>query len=326
MIEKINYLAKNKIPFFFIIDYDVKNFEIFYKKTENPNVLFNINGIKNYNYKINNKSNNNILIKKQIVPYNIYKNSFDIIKNEFLNGNTFLVNLTFPTDININLSLEDIFYMSNAKYKILYKNKFVVFSPEIFIQIKNGKIYSFPMKGTIDASIPNAEKIILEDEKELAEHITIVDLIRNDIGMVSSKVKVNRFRYIDTINTNNKKLLQVSSEIEGTLPYNYLENLGDIIFKLLPAGSICGAPKKETLSIIKKSEIYKRGYYTGIAGYFDGENLDSCVMIRFIEQNEDKLIFKSGGGITVYSNPEKEYKEMEDKIYVPIYWNYKDWK
>lgn len=319
MIEKINYLAKNKIPFFFIIDYDVKNFEIFYKKTENPNVLFNINGIKNYNYKINNKSNNNILIKKQIVPYNIYKNSFDIIKNEFLNGNTFLVNLTFPTDININLSLEDIFYMSNAKYKILYKNKFVVFSPEIFIQIKNGKIYSFPMKGTIDASIPNAEKIILEDEKELAEHITIVDLIRNDIGMVSSKVKVNRFRYIDTINTNNKKLLQVSSEIEGTLPYNYLENLGDIIFKLLPAGSICGAPKKETLSIIKKSEIYKRGYYTGIAGYFDGENLDSCVMIRFIEQNEDKLIFKSGGGITVYSNPEKEYKEMEDKIYVPIY-------
>lgn len=319
MIEKINYLAKNKIPFFFIIDYDVKNFEIFYQKTENPNVLFNINGIKNYNYKINNKSNNNILIKKQIVPYNIYKNSFDIIKNEFLNGNTFLVNLTFPTDININLSLEDIFYMSNAKYKILYKNKFVVFSPEIFIQIKNGKIYSFPMKGTIDASIPNAEKIILEDEKELAEHITIVDLIRNDIGMVSSKVKVNRFRYIDTINTNNKKLLQVSSEIEGTLPYNYLENLGDIIFKLLPAGSICGAPKKETLSIIKKSEIYKRGYYTGIAGYFDGENLDSCVMIRFIEQNKDKFIFKSGGGITVYSNPEKEYKEMEDKIYVPIY-------
>ena len=88
---------------------------------------------------------------------------------------------------------------------------------------------------------------------------------------------------------------------------------------LLPAGSILGAPKPKTLEIILEAENYDRGFYTGVCGWFDGVNLDSCVMIRFIEKESGKLYFKSGGGITHLSNFADEYQEMKNKIYVPIH-------
>jgi para-aminobenzoate synthetase component 1 len=146
-----------------------------------------------------------------------------------------------------------------------------------------------------------------------------VDLIRNDLSLVAENVEVKRYRYIDKLKTNKHDLLQVSSEISGRLTQNYLERLGDILFSLLPAGSISGAPKPKTLEIIENAEGYERGFYTGICGWFDGENLDSAVMIRFIEQKGDKLFFKSGGGITAQSDLQKEYEELIQKVYVPIY-------
>jgi len=110
----------------------------------------------------------------------------------------------------------------------------------------------------------------------------------------------------------------VSSHITGVLPAGYLSNLGDIIFKLLPAGSISGAPKEKTIEIIKAAEQYDRGYFTGIFGLFDGTSVDSAVMIRYIEKQGDDFWFKSGGGITAKSNLEKEYQELIDKVYVPV--------
>jgi para-aminobenzoate synthetase component 1 len=110
----------------------------------------------------------------------------------------------------------------------------------------------------------------------------------------------------------------VSSKITGRLPSDYRTRLGDIIFTLLPAGSICGAPKRKTVEIILENELDPRGYYTGIFGIYDGETLDSGVMIRFIEQRDGSLIYRSGGGITAWSDPEMEYQELIDKIYVPL--------
>jgi len=137
--------------------------------------------------------------------------------------------------------------------------------------------------------------------------------------MVAENVEVKRFRYIDMLHTNNADLLQVSSHIEGKLPENYLLNLGEILFKLLPAGSISGAPKPKTVEIIKQTEGYERGFYTGICGYFDGDNLDCGVMIRFIELIGNQFVYKSGGGITFLSDAHKEYEELIQKVYVPIY-------
>ena len=174
------------------------------------------------------------------------------------------------------------------------------------------------MKGTIDASVPDAENRVLDDPKESAEHTTIVDLIRNDLSQVASEVEVVRYRYLDRIRTHDKEIFQVSSEIRGHLPEGYQQHIGTILDALLPAGSISGAPKKRTLEIIRETEAGPRGYYTGVFGIFDGENLDSAVMIRFIEQTEAGLQYRSGGGITHLSQPEAEYQEMLDKIYLQV--------
>ncbi len=113
-------------------------------------------------------------------------------------------------------------------------------------------------------------------------------------------------------------MLQTSSEITGILPAGYQNHIGEILFRMLPAGSVTGAPKQKTVEIIHESEHYERNFYTGVMGYFDGTDLDSGVMIRYIEQTPDGMIFKSGGGITSFSHAESEYKEMTDKVYVPF--------
>ena len=111
----------------------------------------------------------------------------------------------------------------------------------------------------------------------------------------------------------------MSSEISGKVKPEFQNKIGKLMKTLLPAGSILGAPKPKTLEIILESETYERGFYTGVCGYFDGENLDSCVMIRFIQQNGENLTFRSGGGVTHLSKLADEYQEMKNKIYVPIH-------
>ncbi len=311
LIEQMNFYGSQKEPFFFIINYDVSEFEIVPLKNLPKNIKYKIN--KNYIYKPHKK-----YIQKTSTDFNQYKNKFNKIQNEILNGNTYLSNLTTQTKINTTLELEELYDISNAKFKLYYKDKFICFSPEEFCEIKENKIYTYPMKGTIDANISNAKQIILEDEKELAEHTMIVDLLRNDLGIVSKNIKVEDFRYIEKINAGEKELLQVSSKISGELENNWQSRVGDIITSLLPAGSITGTPKKKTVEILKKIEEYDRGYFTGVFGVFDSESLSSAVMIRFIEKlGNHQLIYKSGGGITCDSHLQKEYQEMIDKVYIP---------
>lgn len=320
----MNELGKCGEPFLFILDFDVsKPLVLSLSELQNSSeIRFDINGQHNFT-PLRISLSKSVFFDKKPISYADYKAKFDFILENLQYGNSFLINLTQPTAIETNLSLLEIFQNSSAKYKLLVDtdtDKFVVFSPEIFVKIdENGVISSNPMKGTIDAAIENAEIRLMLDAKEQAEHATIVDLIRNDLSQVATKVRVERYRYIDRVQTFDKTLLQASSKIVGQLPSDFKEHLGDIFQKLLPAGSICGAPKPKTVEIIKNTEGYERGYYTGIVGIFDGKTVDSGVMIRFIEQNnENELIFKSGGGITAMSDAESEYLEMINKVYVPI--------
>jgi len=265
-----------------------------------------------------------LLFEKTPVPFSRYQKAFSRVIEEIRKGNTYLLNLTFPTAIKTNYSLKEIFLHSKAKFKLLYKNKFVCFSPERFVKIQNNKIYTYPMKGTIDASIPGAKEFILNNEKEMAEHTMVVDLLRNDLGIVGRKVRVNKFRFIDKIKAGNKELLQVSSEIVADVP-NWQDSWLEMLLKMLPAGSITGTPKKKTVEIIKEVENYERGFYTGIFGITDEKTfLDSAVIIRYIENSNKKnndlneFIYKSGGGITIDSNIKKEYEELIDKVYIPL--------
>jgi para-aminobenzoate synthetase component 1 len=247
------------------------------------------------------------------------QNKADKIEEEFQNK-------TYPKEENI----EEI------------SNPFVCFSPETFVRIKNGRIYSYPMKGTLDASLPDAEKLLMEDQKEAAEHATIVDLIRNDLSRVAENVRVDKYRYIDVLHTNKGDILQTSSEISGSLPEDYRQHLGEILDAQLPAGSITGAPKDKTMQIIHEAEGYDRGFYTGIMGIYDQGELNSAVMIRFVEEESlpidfeadgrknnkasegkkdeasRKLFFKAGGGITSKSDCQREYEEVIQKIYLPF--------
>jgi para-aminobenzoate synthetase component 1 len=290
-----------------------------WKWSETENIFeFNFDGVTNQkeaNTHNNDTPTSDFEFNKAPISFEEYKNKFDQIKKEIELGNSFLVNLTAKTKIKSNYTIAEIYNKANAKYTCYLKDTFVCFSPETFVKIKEGKIYSYPMKGTINASIPDAKNIILNDTKEISEHATMVDLIRNDLSRVSKNVKVNKYRYYEEIMTQDGNLGQVSSEIVGELEANYCENIGEIIFDLLPAGSISGAPKQKTINIIAAAENEDRGYYTGIAGYYDGQNLDSTVLIRYL-QNDN--YYRSGGGITCNSEVLNEYQEMIDKVYVPL--------
>lgn len=314
--ESMNRLAGKGESFLFIIDYSLKSAILIpTSECDSHDIYYDFAGVSN---RRESSFTGDIRLQKHPVPYSQYLEAFEYVRKEIHKGNSYLVNLTFPTPVECNLSLSEIFHLSKAPYKLLYKNLFLVFSPECFIKITNGTISTFPMKGTIDASLEDAKNILLTNEKETAEHATIVDLLRNDLSRVATNIHVEKYRYIDKINTSEKSLLQMSSIISGDLPEDYLSKLGDIITDLLPAGSICGAPKKATLKIIAEAEKYDRGFYTGVFGIFDGTNLDSGVMIRYIENREGQLVYKSGGGITAKSDPEEEYQELIDKIYVPV--------
>lgn len=371
IIDKINRLASQDEPFLFVINYQGDKAFIRLLSDINPEeCLFDFEGRGNLSHVWKETSEEGTSEEEtwkketwkeeiseeeisettwQIAPplYEDYERSFDIVKNNIMAGNSYLTNLTCKVPVSCNLSLEDIFHRAKGKYKLLLRRKrtltpFVCFSPETFVRIKGGRIYSYPMKGTLDASLPNAEKQLMEDRKEAAEHATIVDLIRNDLSRVAENVRVDKYRYFDVLHTNKGDILQTSSEISGRLPEDYPHHLGEILDAQLPAGSITGAPKDKTMQIIQEAEGYDRGFYTGIMGIYDQGELNSAVMIRFIEEETSpvdfeadgkknfkasegmgdeasrELYFKAGGGITSKSDCRKEYEEVIQKIYLPF--------
>ena len=321
-IARLNYWGRERVPFLFVIDFLSQQPFVLRLSDINPEeLLYDFNGQTNANFPVRPPEKPSFFDKQPIL-FEQYLPRFQQVVAHIQRGDSFLVNLAFSTPIETNLGLRAIFEQSQARYRLWWKDHFVCFSPEIFVQVRGNRVASFPMKGTIDAALPNAAQTILNDPKEAAEHATIVDLIRNDLSMVAQKVWVERYRYLETLQTNQKTLFQVSSEVAGTMPENWRETLGDWLFKLLPAGSICGAPKPRTLDIIQAAETSQRGYYTGVAGIFDGQNLDSGVLIRFVENQDNKLVFKSGGGITARSNARAEYEELIDKVYLPVFANF----
>lgn len=316
LIQKLNRYGQSRTPILFIIDFKVQNYYIFKLNQLNQDTLFYIDGVKNFKSRF--VDLNNLELKKYPIELREYRDKFQTIQEEIASGNSYLLNLTSKSKIELNRDLLDIFYMARAKFKLYFRGEFICFSPERFVEIEQDKIYTYPMKGTINADIEDAKSKILENPKELAEHTMVVDLLRNDLGIISKRVSVERFRYIERVIAKERELYQVSSKISAQLERGWQNRLGEILVNMLPAGSISGTPKRESLKIIERVEGYSRDFFTGIFGYFDGERVDSSVMIRFIERDRDNLFYKSGGGITSDSDLNLEYQEMIDKIYIPI--------
>lgn len=253
-------------------------------------------------------------------PLKSYADAFHRVVGHLRRGDSFLTNLTCRVKVKTDLPLRTIFLHAQAPYRLWLRDELVCFSPEPFVSVTDGVIRSFPMKGTIDAHLPDAEACLMGNEKEAAEHATIVDLIRNDLSRISERVRVERYRYVETLHNHRGSILQTSSVIAGQLPSDYGRRWGSLFFEMLPAGSISGAPKKRTVEIIREAEGESRGYYTGVMGWSDGKEVESAVMIRFIEKDASgELFYRAGGGITAMSRLEDEYEEINQKVYVPIY-------
>jgi len=310
MFDTITQYASQRTPFLFYTNFKGTIAKVYrLDELEEHGIEYAINAAH--------KPHNTVALTKHPISFENYKIMFDQLISQIKEGNTYLANLTQPTAIECHLTLKEIFETANAAYKLHVKDSFVCFSPEPFIVIENNTITTYPMKGTIDASLPNAASLILNNEKEMAEHIMVVDLLRNDLSIVAKEVKVNQFRYLQKIKAGEKELLHVSSEVSGQLDINWKDSLGTIIKNLLPAGSISGTPKINTVKILEDIEGYDRDFFSGVFGVFDGDSLHTSVMIRFIEKQNGQLVYKSGGGITLDSDVQSEYQELQDKIYIP---------
>lgn len=314
--EEMNKAGRERRPFLFVTDYNLRRGYFSVNPKEECTIKWHISGMGGNDAGL--ETDKDVWLERVCAPTaKEYECAFDKVQAGLQRGDSFLANLTFATKVECP-PLHDVYAVAKAPYKLLIPGEFVCFSPESFVKIsEEGVISTYPMKGTIKADKEDSRERLEKDIKELSEHYTIVDLLRNDLGMVSDDVRVSRFRYFELVDTVSGPIYQTSSQIDGRLPGDWQGRLGDIMIALLPAGSICGAPKEATVRLIEAAESVERGWYTGVFGVYDGHKLDSGVMIRCIQRHEDgAMYFHSGGGITVNSKAESEYAELLAKVYL----------
>lgn len=209
---------------------------------------------------------------------------------------------------NINPS-PYMFYLDFIDYQIIGS------SPESVISTKAGKLEIIPIAGTRPrgqnaAEDQSYEKSLRTDPKELAEHVMLVDLARNDMGRVSEygTVEVSDFKTIEKYS----HVMHLISRVHGRLKSGC--STVDAFRSAFPAGTVSGAPKIRAMEIINQLEPEKRGFYAGAIGYFDhGNNMDMAIAIRTMLAKDGKIYYQAGAGIVADSDPAKEYEETINK-------------
>jgi aminodeoxychorismate synthase component I len=254
-----------------------------------------------------------------------YRKDIQSIKRHLEIGNAYQVNYTMPmlfdtpdSPWDTYLSMRHLARPTNGMYLDTGGECILSISPEKFIKTKNDVIETFPIKGTrprggtehMDLSLYNA---LLNSEKDRAEHLMIVDLMRNDLG------KICEFGSVDVSDLQKifsfPSVHHMISRVFGTLKKHTHEM--DIFAALFPGGSITGAPKEMAMKIIDGLEDYNRGIYTGSLGYITSDgDMDFNIAIRTMTIKDGKGIYPVGGGIVWDSNEEEEWNEAHDKIAV----------
>lgn len=188
-------------------------------------------------------------------------------------------------------------------------------SPETLIQLRKGRLTTFPVagsrpRGSTEQEDKSLERELLSDEKELAEHNMLVDLGRNDLGKISrfSSVEVTEYIKVHKYST----IMHICSRVEGDIRPDC--DGFSAIEAILPAGTLSGAPKIRACEIIDELESEPRGIYGGALGYFDFTgNMDTCIAIRMAVKKDNTVYVQAGGGIVADSIPEREYEESGNK-------------
>lgn len=189
-------------------------------------------------------------------------------------------------------------------------------SPEILVSVQEGIVTTNPIAGTIKRGKNQIEdeklkRILIRDEKEVAEHAMLVDLGRNDIGKVS---EIGTVEVIDFMNIEKySHVMHITSKVQGKMKKEL--TAFDALAACLPAGTLSGAPKIRAMEIIEELESIRRGIYGGAIGYFSlGGNMDMAIAIRTIVLKEKIAYLQAGGGVVYDSIPEKEYEESLNKL------------
>ncbi|MFA7578181.1 MAG: chorismate-binding protein, partial [Candidatus Muiribacteriota bacterium] len=253
--------------------------------------------------------------KKIEIKYPEKKNYFEkieSIKKLIKSGFTYQINYTERFFINNFISPYNLYSVINknkSRFQAiipLFNGQYLISdSPERLFSITDHKIKAEPVKGTLSSEIINAEKKLLESEKDLQELAMITDLLRNDIcGIINKNSLEVKFPEIMKI----PGIIHLYSVINGKI--NKKKNFSQILTSLFPGGSITGVPKIETMKIINKLEKYPRRFYTGSLGIILNNNVDFNILIRSYFWDREKYIYGAGGGITYWSEAEKEWEEM----------------
>lgn len=189
-------------------------------------------------------------------------------------------------------------------------------SPEMIVKQQENRVYTCPIAGTRRRGVDAEEDALLkddllQDEKERAEHVMLVDLARNDMGRISEfgTVKVTQFMEVQ----NYSHVMHIVSMVEGRKKGEF--HPLDLVSSFLPAGTLSGAPKIRAMEIIDELESVRRGLYGGATGYIDfSGNMDFCITIRTMIKKGNKVFLQAGAGIVADSIPENEYKECCNKV------------
>jgi anthranilate synthase component I len=303
-------------------DEKIFNYRNYYLKQ-----LQNINDLKNLSFKINKKRTiQNTKNKKIIVKSNISKKKFKEMvlkaKSYIKKGDIFQVVLSQRFECKLSKSPLEIYKKlrtSNPSPFMFFFNfndfQIVGSSPEILVRLRKNKITIRPIAGTRPrGSNPAKDKFykkqLLNDKKELAEHLMLLDLGRNDVGKVSknNSVKVTENFQIEKYS----HVMHIVSNVVGD--FNKKNSLLDTMFAGFPAGTVTGAPKIKAMEIIDKLEKSQRKMYAGSIGYFSAnKNFDTCIALRTALIKNKKFYIQSGAGIVADSIPEKEYLETVNK-------------
>jgi para-aminobenzoate synthetase component 1 len=314
--NKMNALGRKNIPFFFILSFDLqKNIVVPLDHCAEMGIAFQFPGISGG--RIIDPQKKQAMITDFTLPgEGEYQQAFKKVQYHLHRGDTYLLNLSFEVPIQMNTGLDAVYRSAGALFKTYWAPYWISFSPERFVDIEGQTLSTHPMKGTISSEFPEAAERLLNDKKENAEHYTIVDLMRNDLSSVGRQTRVEKFKYLTEVQREGHGLLQMSSHIKTQLPEDWTSHLGDIFFRLLPAGSITGAPKQKTVDIIEAVETHQREFYTGVSGVFYDGKVDSAILIRYIGQRNGQCYYKTGGGITTQSQWEDEYNEIREKSWI----------
>ncbi|MDZ7715358.1 MAG: anthranilate synthase component I [Balneolaceae bacterium] len=188
-------------------------------------------------------------------------------------------------------------------------------SPEVLVRVQDDTAELLPIAGTrprgkTPEEDQQFEEDLLNDPKEIAEHVMLVDLGRNDLSRVCKSGSVRPVRSQDIERYSH--VMHIVSDIKGELAED--QTSVDALMQCFPAGTVSGAPKIRAMEIIDELEPTKRGPYAGAVGYFDfSGNMDTCIAIRTMVVTDDKIYIQAGAGIVADSDPEKEFEETRNK-------------